>query len=585
MNDAVSVPASRAKPSTGKDWWRGAVIYQIYPRSFQDSDGDGVGDLRRHHAPACPTSPTSASTPSGFRPSSSRRCAISATTLPTTPTSTRSSARWKISIAWSPRRTASGLKVIIDQVLSHTSDEHPWFKESRASRTIRAPTGTSGPIRSPDGTPPNNWLSIFGGSAWNWDTRRCQYYFHNFLAEQPDLNFHNPRCPGRAARYGRVLAEARRRRLPPRYRQLLFPRAVAAVEPAGAHPRCARGPGGQPLQLPGPSLRQEPAGEPRISAAGCARCSIATAPPPASARSATGSTRCTPWPPTRPAATSCTCATRSISCRRSSRRCISASAPRRSRRSPATAGRAGRSPTTTSCATSAAGRRGAICEKLARLAAGILLSLRGSVSLYEGEELGLTEAALRFEDLADPYGIRFWPEFKGRDGCRTPMVWESNAPNGGFSTAAKTWLPVPAEHAAHAANRQAGDGQFDARALPPDDRLPPRPSRRSAPAPSASSTRQDDVLAFERSGESERIACLFNLGHGEAVVELPAEMSLTAARGARLFRRARGRWPGRPAPAGGCVFRRGGIGGEGPRNRKSAKPAGRGNLFPASRSD
>src|SRR5690606_37879551 len=95
-------------------------------------------------------------------------------------------------------------------------------------------------------------------------------------------------------------------------------------------------------------------------------------------------------------------------------------------------------------------------DTLAKLAVGILLSLRGSVCLFEGEELGLTEADLRFEDLADPYGIRFWPEYKGRDGCRTPMVWESNAPNGGFSEA-RPWLPVPAEHIGSAVNKEAGD--------------------------------------------------------------------------------------------------------------------------------
>ena len=76
----------------------------------------------------------------------------------------------------------------------------------------------------------------------------------------------------------------------------------------------------------------------------------------------------------------------------------------------------------------------------------MLLTMRGSVCLYQGEELGLTEAELSFEDLVDPYGIEFWPEFKGRDGCRTPMVWQANAPMGGFTTAPRAWLPVPSDH-------------------------------------------------------------------------------------------------------------------------------------------
>ena len=85
-----------------------------------------------------------------------------------------------------------GLRVMIDQVLSHTSDQHAWFIESRASRDNPKADWYVWADAKEDGTPPNNWLSVFGGSAWQWDTRRCQYYLHNFLVSQPDLNFHNP---------------------------------------------------------------------------------------------------------------------------------------------------------------------------------------------------------------------------------------------------------------------------------------------------------------------------------------------------------------------------------------------------------
>src|SRR5690606_25296469 len=86
---------------------------------------------------------------------------------------------------------ARGLRVIIDLVISHTSDRHPWCVESRASRHGPRADWYVWAEAKPDGTPPNNWLSVFGGSAWEWDTRRGQYYMHNFLASQPDLNFHN----------------------------------------------------------------------------------------------------------------------------------------------------------------------------------------------------------------------------------------------------------------------------------------------------------------------------------------------------------------------------------------------------------
>src|SRR6185437_14860009 len=114
-------------------WWRGAVIYQIYPRSILD-DFDRL--LAKAHA--------------------------------------------------------LDLKVMIDQVLSHTSAEHPWFRESRQSRGNPKSNWYVWADPREDGTPPNNWLSIFGGAAWQWEPRRQQYYLHNFLTEQPDLNFHNP---------------------------------------------------------------------------------------------------------------------------------------------------------------------------------------------------------------------------------------------------------------------------------------------------------------------------------------------------------------------------------------------------------
>jgi alpha-glucosidase len=160
-------------------------------------------------------------------------------------------------------------------------------------------------------------------------------------------------------------------------------------------------------------------------------------------------------------------------------------------------------------------------DRLAKLAIGILLSLRGSVCLYQGEELGLTEADLRLEDLADPYGIRFWPEYKGRDGCRTPMVWESNAPSAGFTSAAKPWLPIPEDHVSHAANRETGD---PASVLAAYRRM--LAFRRAHTTLRSGSIRlldaPQDVLAFVREGEGETIFCAFNLGAAERTFAAPS---------------------------------------------------------------
>jgi alpha-glucosidase len=146
-----------------------------------------------------------------------------------------------------------------------------------------------------------------------------------------------------------------------------------------------------------------------------------------------------------------------------------------------------------------------------RLYLAVLLSLRGSVCLYQGEELGLTEAEIRFEDLVDPYGKRFWPLFKGRDGCRTPMVWDADALNGGFSEV-RPWLPVADNHLLRAANRQAGDpGSVFTRYR---DLLA---FRRANPALRNGSITfweaPEPVLLFVRESEGERILCGFNFGH------------------------------------------------------------------------
>src|ERR1700744_3536267 len=171
-------------------WWRGAVIYQIYPRSFFDSDGDGVGDLPGITAKldyvaslgvdGIWLSPffRSPMKDFGYDVSDYRDVDPIFGTL----------ADFDALIE---RAHTLGLKVLIDKVLSHTSDEHPWFRESRSSRDNAKADWYVWADPKPDGTPPNNWLSIFGGSAWQWDARRGQYYLHHYLRAQPNLNWHN----------------------------------------------------------------------------------------------------------------------------------------------------------------------------------------------------------------------------------------------------------------------------------------------------------------------------------------------------------------------------------------------------------
>ena len=503
-----------------RDWWRGAVIYQIYPRSFQDSDGDGIGDLRgiltrlphiaELGADAIWISPFFKSPMLDYGYDVSDYCDVDPMfgTLED----------FDAVVAEAHRL---GLKVMIDLVLSHTSDKHPWFAESRASRDNPKADWYVWADAKPDGTPPNNWLSIFGGSAWQWDTRRQQYYLHNFLAEQPDLNFHNPAVQDALLDVTRfwlergvdgfrldtinfyfhsqglednppLAPEDRDYSTAPavnpynwqdhrfdksqpeniaflrRFRALLdeFPAAAAVGEVGDAQ----RG-----LQV----VADYTAGNDRVHM--CYSFDFL-----APDRISAGKVRqvLEEFDTVAPDGWSCWAFSNHDVMRHASR-----------------------------WAPNAADRKAYL-----KVVSALLMSLRGSVCLYQGEELGLPEAELAFEDLRDPYGIRFWPEFKGRDGCRTPMAWSSHEPNAGFSTA-KPWLPVPAEHFTLAANTQEGD----ASSLLEHYR---RMLRFRADHPSfakgsiAFMDSPDDIVAFTRRHGNEQIVCVFNLSDqaGEVVL-------------------------------------------------------------------
>ena len=180
------MPDARIRP-----WWEPGVIYQVYPRSFQDTDGDGTGDLpgvieRLDHLgwlgiDAVWLSPVFRSPMADFGYDISDYCDVDPVfgTL----------ADLDRLIAEAHRR---GIKVILDFVPNHTSDQHAWFVESRASRESPKRDWYVWHDGDPDGSPPNNWLAMFGGAAWTWDAGTRQFYYHAFLPEQPDLNWRNP---------------------------------------------------------------------------------------------------------------------------------------------------------------------------------------------------------------------------------------------------------------------------------------------------------------------------------------------------------------------------------------------------------
>ena len=179
-------------------WWQRGVIYQVYPRSFQDSDGDGIGDLR------------------GIRTRLGHLKRLGVTALWLSPVYPSPMADFGYDVAdycdidpmfgtlvdfdrLVSDAHAQGLHVILDYVPNHTSDRHPWFVESRSSRTSAKRDWYIWRDPAPGGGPPNNWLGRFGGSGWEFDASSGQYYLHSFLREQPDLNWRNPAV--RAAMY------------------------------------------------------------------------------------------------------------------------------------------------------------------------------------------------------------------------------------------------------------------------------------------------------------------------------------------------------------------------------------------------
>src|SRR3990167_681963 len=172
-------------------WWRGGVIYQIYPRSFFDTSDDGVGDLdgivsKLDYVAGLGVDGVWLSP---FFRSPMADFGYDVADYRDVDPLFGSLADFDALIAAGRR---SKLKVVIDQVYSHTSNQHAWFRESRQSRDNPKADWYVWADAKDDGSPPNNWISLFGGQAWSWDTRRRQYYMHNFLSEQPDLNFHNP---------------------------------------------------------------------------------------------------------------------------------------------------------------------------------------------------------------------------------------------------------------------------------------------------------------------------------------------------------------------------------------------------------
>jgi alpha-glucosidase len=431
-------------------WWKHAVLYEIYPRSFRDTKGDGIGDLNGITKQLDYLEDLGVDgiwiTP--FFPSPQVDFGYDISDYTAIDPEYGAMADFERLVTEADRRN---IRIIVDLVLNHTSDRHPWFIESRSSRTNPKADWYMWHDGKPSRQPPNNWISIFGGSAWQWDDTRKQFYYHAFYKEQPDLNWHHPevrKAMYDAARfwmekgaagfrldaittlfedpklrdepyvankkndYGDRLTTRKHTHNLPKLHDVLvelrqvtdeYPGRVLIGETYVANIRQLAkmyGPHNDELQLP-MNLQLG-------------------------------------WVNT-----------------------LSASKFRKKLRDGET-GLRGNAPlyvmenhdASRSVSRYGDGKHN---DEIAKLLATLLLTPRSVALMYYGEELGMPNHDPETKDaVLDPIGKRGWPKQKGRDGVRTPMQWDATR-NAGFSTASATWLPVGPDYKTRNVEAQSKD--------------------------------------------------------------------------------------------------------------------------------
>ncbi|MEM8691350.1 MAG: alpha-glucosidase [Pseudomonadota bacterium] len=512
-----------------KDWHHSAVIYQIYPRSFQDDMGNGIGTLSgiRRRLEYVAGLGVDAIWLSPFFESPQKDMGYDVSNYTAVDPLFGDMAAFDALVS---RAHALGLKVIIDQVLSHSSDLHPWFRESRVSRDNQKADWYVWADPQPDGSPPNNWLSVFGGPAWEFEPQRGQYYLHNFLASQPDLNFHceavqealldtvrfwlergvdglrldtvnyylhdvqlrsNPAKPGgvvesAAATYGmqdhlydktqpeNVQFLKRLRTLTDQYDDIMM---VGEVGEEGA----------KSIEV----MAEYTRGNDRLHM--CYSFAMLSAHFSAA----------------------------------HFRNCIEIF----QRAAPDGRAKWSFSNHDVMRHTSRWAEHAVDTDALAKQACAMLMSFEGAVGIYQGEELGQIETDLSYEELTDPPALRYWPKVKGRDGCRTPMTWEASAPSAGF-TSGQAWLPVKPPQSAKAVDQQDMDGSvlsFYRSAIA---------FRKSSDCLRHGTTVFVDLpepaFAFRRIFGEETLTCIFNLSPDPIQLGLSGSALITGPHAARL---------------------------------------------------
>jgi len=438
-------PAIAAEAPAGK-WWNNAVIYEIYPRSFQDSNGDGIGDLNgiTQRLDYLKSIGVDAIWVGPMYPSPQVDFGYDISDYENVDPQYGTLADFDRLVAEAGKRD---IRVLLDMVLNHTSDQHPWFKSAAASRkdpkhdwyVWNDGRVDAGGRRQP----PNNWVSLFGGSAWQWVPAVNQFYYHEFYRAQPDLNWRNPQVE-------KAMFDALRFWLDRGVAGFRLDAITTVFEDA--------------------QLRDEPVTKPGVNAQGDPLVSrIYTdnlpevhdvirrmrkmidgyagdrvligetyLPNTAELDKWYGGTNHDELHLPMDMLVGFTNALDAVTLRNR----------------------------LTEVQTQVHGSQpmlvfdnhdnvrswerygdGVHNEQIAKIIATLLLTSRATALLYQGEEIGqVTTTPTRVEDVRDPIGITGWPKEKGRDGERTPMQWDTSNAQAGFSKNPKTWLPVPSNY-------------------------------------------------------------------------------------------------------------------------------------------
>ena len=496
--------ARQLDTGSARPWWKGAAIYQIYPRSFADSNGDGIGDLPgiTAHLDYVARLGVDAIWLSPFFPSPMNDFGYDVSDYTGVDPIFGTLADFDALVA---RAHGLGLRVIIDQVYAHSSDAHDWFTDSRASRSGDKADWYVWADAKVDGSPPNNWQSVFGGPGWTWDARRRQYYFHNFLSSQPQLNVHNPAVQNallasakfwldrgvdgfRVDAINFAMHDPLLRDNPPvqsnvaptrpfDFQQHIYNQSHPDIPQFLERLRALTDSYGDRFtvaEVGGPDSGGEmhafTAHGSRLDSAYGFDFLYADKLTPRVVRDALMQWPDTPgtgWP---------------------SWAFENHDAPRAVSRWVAPQHR----------------------EAFTRMKMLLLCCLRGNVFLYYGEELGLTQVEIPFDRLRDREAIVNWPLTLGRDGARVPMPWAADAQSYGFTTG-QPWLPTGCGYKALAVDAQEADTASLLHLT--RELLALRNTHEALEAGSLTIIEASEtILAFERALPGERLLCVFNFG-------------------------------------------------------------------------